>query len=112
MNRPLRSAYPVLFIIGLIVLAPIAGLLNLGQMPGFEIDDLWLWQSAYIRRVLWFSLQQAGLSTILSVVPAILIARALFYRGPFPFRSILLRLFALPLVVPSVVAVMVACFSA
>ena len=106
MNRPLRSAYPVLFIIGLIVLAPIAGLLNLGQMPGFETDDLWLWQSAYIRRVLWFSLQQAGLSTILSVVPAILIARALFYRGPFPFRSILLRLFALPLVVPSVVAVM------
>ena len=106
MNRPLRSAYPVLFILSLIVLAPMAGLLNLGQMPGFETDDLWLWQSAYIRRVLWFSLQQAGLSTILSVVPAILIARVLFYRGSFLFRSTLLRLFALPLVVPSVVAVM------
>jgi thiamine transport system permease protein len=106
MNRPVRSAYPVLLVLGLLVLAPMAGLLSLGQMPGFETDDLWLWQSAYIRRVLWFSLLQAGLSTILSVVPAILIARALFNYGSFPFRSTLLRLFALPLVVPSVVAVM------
>ncbi len=83
-----------------------AALLNLGSLPGFEAGDLRFWESAYIRRVLFFSLWQALLSSFLSVVPAVLVARALAYHPDFPCRSLLLRLFGLPLVVPSVVAVM------
>ena len=82
------------------------GLLNLGALPGFSPGDLAVWESPYIRRVLWFSLWQASLSTLLSVLPALLVARSLATQPDFPLRGLLLRLFALPLVVPSVVAVM------
>lgn len=96
----------VLVLLALIVLAPMAGLLNLSGIPGYEPGDLRFWQSAYIRRVLFFSLWQALLSTLCSVLPAILVARAFALQGDFPLRGLLLRLFALPLVVPAVVAVM------
>jgi thiamine transport system permease protein len=102
----MRCAYLVPAILAVLVLAPMGGLLNLGQLPGFEPQDLQFWQSAYIRRVVFFSLWQALLSALLSVIPAILVARAFAQQGNFPFRSLLLRLFGLPLVVPSVVAVM------
>jgi len=101
-----RSAYLVPAILAVLVLAPMWGLLSLGQLPGFEPQDLQFWQSAYIRRVVFFSLWQALLSTLFSVAPAILVARAFALNGEFPFRSLLLRIFGLPLVVPSVVAVM------
>jgi thiamine transport system permease protein len=96
----------VLVVLALIVLAPMAGLLNLSGIPGYEPGDLRFWESAYIRRVLFFSLWQALLSTLCSVLPAILVARAFAMRPEFPLRGLLLRLFALPLVVPAVVAVM------
>jgi thiamine transport system permease protein len=102
----MRLAYLVPAILAFLVLAPMAGLLNLGRLPEFEPQDLQFWQSAYIRRVVFFSLWQALLSALLSVIPAILVARAFAQHGDFPFRSLLLRLFGLPLVVPSVVAVM------
>ncbi len=92
--------------LGLIIVAPLAGLLNLSGLPGYEPGDLRLWHSNYIRRVLFFSLWQAFLSTICSVLPAILVARAFALQPDFPMRGLLLRLFALPLVVPAVVAVM------
>jgi len=91
--------------LGLIILAPLAGLLNLSTLPGYEPGDLRFWHSGYIRRVLFFSLWQAFLSTICSVLPAILVARAFALQPDFPMRGLLLRLFALPLVVPAVVAV-------
>ena len=93
-------------LLALIVLAPMAGLLNLSATPGYEPADLRFWQSAYIRRVLLFSLWQALLSMLCSVLPAILVARAFAMHTDFPMRGLLLRLFALPLVVPAVVAVM------
>ena len=96
----------VLAVLALIVLAPMAGLLNLSGIPGFEPGNLRFWESAYIRRVLFFSLWQALLSTLCSVLPAILVARAFAMQPEFPLRGLLLRLFALPLVVPAVVAVM------
>ncbi len=102
----MRSVYLVPSILAVLVLAPMAGLLNLSQLPGFEPQDLQFWQSGYIRRVVFFSLWQALLSSLFSVIPAILVARAFAQQGDFPFRSLLLRLFGLPLVVPSVVAVM------
>ncbi len=106
MTQTTRSAYLVPAILAVLVLVPMGGLLNLGRLPGFEPQDLQFWQSAYIRRVVFFSLWQALLSALLSVIPAILVARAFAQQGDFPFRSLLLRLFGLPLVVPSVVAVM------
>ena len=106
MTLTLRSAYRVPVILAVLVLAPMAGLLSLGQLPGFEPQDLQFWQSAYIRRVIFFSLWQALLSALFSVIPAILVARAFALNGNFRFRSLLLRLFGLPLVVPSVVAVL------
>ncbi len=106
MNPRLIPAALVLGLLAAIVVAPLAGLLNLGAMPGYESADLQFWQSAYLRRVLFFSLWQALLSTLCSVLPAILVARAFALQPSFPLRGFLLRLFALPLVVPAVVAVM------
>ena len=96
----------VLALLALMVLAPMAGLLSLGRLPGYEAADLRFWESAYLRRVLFFSLWQALLSALLSVLPAILVARAFALQPDLPLRRVLLRLFALPLVVPAVVAVM------
>lgn len=59
---------------------------------------------AYLVRIVWFTLWQAILSTILSVTSAFLVARALYRHGSFPGRSLILRLFALPLALPSLVA--------
>jgi thiamine transport system permease protein len=91
--------------LALMVLAPMAGLLNLGTAE-YETASLRFWESPYLRRVFFFSVWQALLSALLSVLPAILVARAFALRPDLPLRRSLLRLFALPLVVPAVVAVM------
>jgi len=62
------------------------------------ISDSYLWH------VVRFSFWQALLSALLSVLPAIPLARAL-YRRRFPGRSHLLRLCAMTLVLPVLVAV-------
>ncbi|STS88294.1 thiamin ABC transporter transmembrane protein [Klebsiella variicola] len=51
-----------------------------------------------------FSFWQASLSALFSVVPAIFLARAL-YRRRFPGRTLLLRLCAMTLILPVLVAV-------
>lgn len=58
----------------------------------------------YLLRVARFTLWQAALSTMLSVVPAIFVARALSRHPAFPGRALILRLFALPLALPAIVA--------
>jgi len=60
---------------------------------------------ANIFGILAFTLKQAALSTLLSVVPAIFVARALA-RQNFVGRNLLLALFALPMAVPAIVAVL------
>ena len=55
--------------------------------------------------VLWFTLKQAFLSTLLSVVPGLLIARALARRN-FVGHAWLLRLFAVPTALPAIVVVL------
>ncbi len=99
-------AFLVLALLAFMVLVPMAGLLNLSSLPGYETTDLRFWESAYLRRVFFFSVWQALLSALLSVLPAILVARAFALQPDLPLRRVLLRLFALPLVVPAVVAVM------
>jgi thiamine transport system permease protein len=61
---------------------------------------------AYLFRIARFTLWQAFLSTVLSVVPAILVAHALARHPVFPGRGLILRLFALPLALPAIVAAM------
>ncbi len=105
----MSRCYPavlVLALLALMVLAPMAGLLGLGGLPANGLDELRFWESAYLRRVFFFSIWQALLSALFSVLPAILVARAFALQPDLPFRNLLLRLFALPLVVPAVVAVM------
>ncbi|PKH22646.1 thiamine/thiamine pyrophosphate ABC transporter permease ThiP [Enterobacterales bacterium CwR94] len=63
-----------------------------------------LWADSYFWHILRFSLWQALLSALLSVIPAIPLARALFRRR-FPGRTMLLRLCAMTLVLPVLVAV-------
>ncbi|WP_416413147.1 thiamine/thiamine pyrophosphate ABC transporter permease ThiP [Pantoea sp. App145] len=58
----------------------------------------------YLHHVLAFSFWQALLSALFSVLPAIPLARAL-YRRRFPGRELLLRLCAMTLVLPVLVAV-------
>ena len=59
---------------------------------------------SYMFRVARFTLWQAALSTLLSVGPAILVARALSRHPRFAGRGLLLRLFAVPLGLPAIVA--------
>ncbi|MDN6320632.1 MAG: thiamine/thiamine pyrophosphate ABC transporter permease [Marinobacter sp.] len=64
-----------------------------------------LWQSRYLRTVITFTVWQAFLSVVLSLLVAIPIARILARQPSFPGRSVLLRLMELSLVLPSIVAV-------
>ena len=69
-----------------------------------ESDLRALWHDSYLWHVIRFSFWQAFLSALLSVFPAILLARAL-YRRRFPGRQALLRLCAMTLILPVLVAV-------
>lgn len=70
-----------------------------------EIELATLAGDVYLRRVVVFTFWQALLSAVLSTGLAIPVARALARREGLPGRAWLLKLVALPLVVPSVVAV-------
>ncbi|MGK2959873.1 MAG: thiamine/thiamine pyrophosphate ABC transporter permease ThiP [Candidatus Malihini olakiniferum] len=69
-------------------------------------DASWqeLWGDSYVWYVVRFTFWQAFLSAALSTLPAIVLARAL-YRRHFPGRTWLLRLCAMTLVLPVLVAV-------
>ncbi len=71
-----------------------------GGTEGFAAFDSYLW------RIARFTLLQALLSTPLSVGLAIPLARALHAHPAFPGRAMILRLFALPLALPALVAVL------
>lgn len=58
----------------------------------------------YLLRVARFTLWQALLSTLLSVVPALFVARALSRHPRFFGRDFILQLFAVPLALPAIVA--------
>ena len=80
----------------LIVLAGAAS----GEKTGFGFND------PYVVRILKFTLLQGGLSALLSAGLAIPVTRALARRQDFPGRGFLLRLFAVPLGLPQLVAVL------
>ena len=87
------------------------GLLGLALAAGF-LPVLWMAVTqgagaadSYIIRVLSFTLLQAGLSTLLSLVFGLLLARALARRQDFFGRSLVLRLLNLPLALPSIIVI-------
>lgn len=61
--------------------------------------------SVYVWRILRFTMLQACLSTLLSAVLGVLVARAFARETSFPGRRALLGLMSLPIVLPSLVAV-------
>lgn len=59
---------------------------------------------SYLLRIVRFTLWQALLSTLLSVAPALFVARALSRHPQFFGRGFILQLFAVPLALPAIVA--------
>jgi thiamine transport system permease protein len=94
----LRIAIALGFILGAVALGFLPLLwLGIGQ-GAFRFDD-------YLPRVVEFTLKQAFLSTLLSVLLALPVARA-FARRHFFGREVLLKLFSLPLALPAIVAIL------
>ncbi|WEX83988.1 thiamine/thiamine pyrophosphate ABC transporter permease ThiP [Sinorhizobium numidicum] len=85
----------VLLFVGL---AAVALLAQSGNGGAYSLFDAYIW------RVTRFTLLQASLSTLLSILFAIPVARALARQASFPGRIWLLRLMALPLGLPALVA--------
>lgn len=93
---PTLAAILVAVAVGLLPVATIG--IGEGLVTGHIADP-------YVLRILWFTLLQAGLSTLLSVAFAIPVALALA-RVDFRGRRLLLRLFALPLALPAIVVIL------
>ncbi|PST88117.1 thiamine/thiamine pyrophosphate ABC transporter permease ThiP [Photobacterium sp. NCIMB 13483] len=103
MNKRVTQLLPGLLSVGLILLLVIAAITSLILHAGqWQLSSLW--HDPYLRHVTRFSFYQALLSTLLSIVPAIAIAYALSRRN-FIGKQLLLRLFAMTLVMPVLVAV-------
>ena len=103
-SRPGWRLWPGLIIACALVLLATAGLGSLileASLP--DLSELW--RNRYLRTVVTFTLWQAFLSTALSLLVAVPLARILARQPAFPGRSVLLRLMELSLVLPSIVAV-------
>jgi len=85
--------------VGLALAVPVSVLLAHGAAA--ELSPA---QMDYLVRITRFTLVQAGLSTLLSLVIAVPLARALARRPAFPGRRWLISLFAVPLGLPPLVA--------
>ncbi|TGQ67609.1 thiamine/thiamine pyrophosphate ABC transporter, permease protein [Mesorhizobium sp. M00.F.Ca.ET.186.01.1.1] len=94
---------------GITALAAVALLIG-GAFTGLlfegahDLSGAWAALDPYLLRVVRFTLWQAALSTLLSVGPALLVARALSRHPRFFGRGFILQLFALPLALPAIVA--------
>ena len=104
LSHPLWQQAPGLLLgVGLITLV-IAGLASLlWSVEGSDLSALW--NNAYLRGVIGFTVWQAGLSVMLSLLVALPVARALTRHTQFPGRALLLRLMEMSLVLPTIVAV-------
>ena len=100
-TTPIIAGLVALSAIAILIGGALAGLLIEGLRDG---DDALEAFDAYLLRITLFTLWQAALSTVLSIVPALFVARALSRHPDFPGRALVLRLFALPLALPAIVA--------
>ncbi|MFZ2610765.1 MAG: thiamine/thiamine pyrophosphate ABC transporter permease ThiP, partial [Raoultella planticola] len=104
-RQPLNIGWlaPGLTAAALLVAVALAAFLALwGSAP--EASWRSIFSDSYLWHVIRFSFWQAFLSALFSVIPAIFLARAL-YRRRFPGRTLLLRLCAMTLILPVLVAV-------
>lgn len=102
---------PLLFLI-LFYVYPLAAILQTSLMPRGSIDFsgfVRVLTSSYYLRTLWFTIWQAALSTLLTLLLA-LPSAYIFVRYNFPGKGLLLSLSTLPFVLPTVVVA--AAFSA
>ena len=106
-THPTPAMKPVAGALALAFLAVLAGgalvALAFEASGGFDAAanfDAYLWRTAR------FTITQAIASSLLSVAFAIPVARALHSEAHFPGRGLILRLFALPLALPALVAVL------
>ncbi|AKI03166.1 ABC-type Fe3+ transport system, permease component [Hoeflea sp. IMCC20628] len=93
------SGFAALLAVGLALAVPVSVLLLHGAATGLSST-----QTDYLVRITRFTLMQAGLSTLLSLLIAIPLARALARRPAFLGRRWLVSLFAVPLGLPPLVA--------
>ena len=100
-DRRILAGGVSLAVIVLLVVGAFAGLAVEGIR---DFDNALAALDSYLARIVWFTLWQAILSTVFSVIPAIAVARALSRHHTFPGRALILRLFALPLALPAIVA--------
>lgn len=96
------SLAPGIVIAGLLILLGLSAVFSILCSASTEKNNLW--QDQYLWHVIRFTFWQALLSTLLSVLPAIFIARAL-YRRQFFGKLLFLRFCAMTLVLPVLVAV-------
>ena len=106
-THPTPAMKPIAGALALAFLAVLAGgalvALAFEASGGFDAAanfDAYLWRTAR------FTITQAIASSLLSVAFAIPVARALHSEAHFPGRGLILRLFALPLALPALVAVL------
>ncbi|RUZ81952.1 thiamine/thiamine pyrophosphate ABC transporter permease ThiP, partial [Mesorhizobium sp. M7A.F.Ca.US.003.02.2.1] len=94
---------------GIVALAAIALLIG-GAFAGLlfegahDFSGAWAAFDPYLLRVIRFTLWQAVLSTLLSVIPGLFVARALSRHPRFFGRAFILQIFAVPLALPAIVA--------
>lgn len=92
--------------IGVLLLLALFYVLPLKQVFSLvgEYDWQSLWQDQYVHQVIRFSFSQAFLSASLSLIFGIILARAFFYQKMWG-KNLILRLFSLTFVLPSLVAI-------
>lgn len=108
-NEQVKAADEPRIVAGVVALAVIAILVG-GAFVGLVAEGAGNLAGAgaafdgYLFRIARFTLWQAALSTLLSVLPALFVARALSRHPVFFGRTLILQLFALPLALPAIVA--------
>ncbi|MGQ7845507.1 thiamine/thiamine pyrophosphate ABC transporter permease [Granulosicoccus sp. 3-233] len=95
------SGVVALFLIAAMTLLPLGAMLA----EAGSIDWHAVVNDTYLQRVIRFSLYQALASTILALITAIPVALALSHKPAFPGRSLIVSLFSLSLVIPTIVAI-------
>lgn len=107
-SKDAPAARPAAGVLALVFLVVLAGgaLVALAFEAGRGGFDAAVNFDTYLWRVARFTILQAIASSLLSVLFAVPVARALYAEASFAGRGLILRLFALPLALPALVAVL------